>query len=574
MDIASVGRPRESAPFIQNTPVTHPAAMPATQNSADRLESSQNTASSSNYNCLACIWARIVNFFRWLFGAESNERTVRPTESAIEVTQPPSPKTVAPIQSQSSLQAQKELEKDIFIEVTQPPSPKTVAPIQSQSSLQAQKELEKDIFIEVTQPPSPKTVAPIQSQSSLQAQKELEKDIFISDDTKEALKKLMPYIVDERTSSSLQYIQVLRFQSRDHVFCLNVSAPNLVFKMARPGTHSERNGVWLTAEELTKLRFANMIKAQEVCTKHNLNLIGIPHARLFSLDATSIIAEERLNIGADADQEQQFKLSGLDETIRQIAIFIAKTGFNDVVWRNMHIRESDPAFQGSRTVMLIDLELMESASEGFYGSSNGSPGLIGCLFSEKQIEIALQVAKQFDIVSADITAERAKEKRIKELEEDQALDKFYAEKGILREPSKAIEVADLASLGLDLEEQGMINIELTDEHGKRQKIKEPVTLKQAASYVITAINKKIEENQECRSAKAKRHILLTPTQDEMLYQYNRLGLPPPPADNPLAPITKEELMQRWPWRVITALIKQGHLFKLIRENGHGYFIQA
>jgi hypothetical protein len=140
------------------------------------------------------------------------------------------------------------------------------------------------------------------------------------------------------------------------VFSLG-SIPNLIFKLKRID-----DGTDLSEQcRLSKQRFDNMVKARAVCIMNGLDLLAIPHAKKFSLsNGMILIAEERLKIDSDGNrQKEYYRYKGLEQTVRQLVRFIAKTGFSDVTWQNIPLLDTalEPPPEG-RHVALVDLEEM------------------------------------------------------------------------------------------------------------------------------------------------------------------------------------------------------------------------
>ena len=400
----------------------------------------------------------------------------------------------------------------------------------------------------------------------IDAKQKLEEGIDISQATMEKLQRLMPIIQSRGKDPEITW-----HQSSNLVFSL-ASAPNLIFKTAVPNRHIICGGRSLSAEQISEERFANMVKAYGVCLAHRLGLLVIPHAKKLNITGMTVIAEERVNINPnESAQEDLYRLPGLNNTIRQLVTFISKTGFSDVEWRNMPLIDAAPELQGDRCVALVDLEEMEDAATGIFGGLRR--GLIRCLHSEEQIDIALARAKQYGIRSPFTTPEEVKARRMEEIRSDQQLQQFYARNGILENARKPIQVADLATLGLNLEEQGDLRIREirhNGTNGERQIEfrRQPVTLREAVIDVIAQINEAINDTPENASIKGKRSILLN-THDGRLQDYDRLGLP----ENQWC-VTEEQENQIWLRKIIHALVAKGHLFKLKTSNGYGYFIQA
>jgi hypothetical protein len=355
--------------------------------------------------------------------------------------------------------------------------------------------------------------------------------------------------------------------------------------MPSQGTLVLREGQILDSKAQIDDRFDNMVKAKGVCLANHLGLLIIPHAKKFDVEVMgttyTLIAEESLDFDPDESvhEELYHKLSTeLNETACQLAIFVAKTGFNDVTWRNIPIIDEPAEFRGPRRVALIDLEHMESARNGFLGDLNGSRGLIQCV-SEEQIDSVIAEARKQGVALSEEAAKRAKEHRLKELEDDKRLRVFYTHNGIVtgKEPIQV----DLDSLGLDLTEEGQISACVRDESGvgiwKRMMLhlynpqlpkKRRVTLGEAVENVIVEMNRLIQNSSDHASTKGKRYLVLN-TNQYPFNQYLKLGLP---ADKFF--ISEEEEKQLWLHRIIQALVDKGHVFEIDKVNGYGYFIQA
>jgi len=83
------------------------------------------------------------------------------------------------------------------------------------------------------------------------------------------------------------------------------------------------------------------------------------------------------------------------------------------------------------------------------------------------------------------------------------------------------------------------------------------------------MNSLIQQTSDEKSVQGYRYFVLD-TNNTFLREYQYFGLPPGKSFNP----SKEEEKQRWLPRIIQALIEKGHIYKLDKVNGHGYFIQA
>lgn len=171
------------------------------------------------------------------------------------------------------------------------------------------------------------------------AKQELEKGIDITPATIEKIRVLMPKILKRQDdpeirwhlkhcrslSFSLPSVPNLTFQM-DHDTDLT-----LMFEMAPSGRSVLRAGVPLEIRQKAEVRFANMVKAKEVCLTDQLDRVVVPHAKKIEVDGMALIAEECVNINRENNvQEHLYIQPELNEKISQIATFIAKTGLSDV----------------------------------------------------------------------------------------------------------------------------------------------------------------------------------------------------------------------------------------------------
>lgn len=376
------------------------------------------------------------------------------------------------------------------------------------------------------------------------AKNELEKGLVLTPTTLDKINDVISKILNGEQVENIERLKGSNVFKHQEI-------PNLVFKWGHP----------LSMEE----RFENMIKAKSICLINNLGLLIIPHARKFTLNINGkewvFIAEESMDIISNESAQEEFyhKYSKeLNETARQLAIFIAKTGFNDVTPRNIPIINEAEDFHGPRRVAMIDLEHMQNEIKGFTGDANGSRGLLHCV-SEEQIDIVIDEARKNGIAISD----EDKKCRLRGLESDKKLRQFYENKGIVtgKEPIQV----DVDSLGLDLTEKGKISV---FNKVSRECEVQTVTLREVTEQVVAKINKRIQKKSDKESTKGKRYILLS-TDKKPFFQYLAFGLPP-----------KDQLFidkddkRLWFNRIIQALVEKGHVFKLIHNNAAGYSLQA
>jgi hypothetical protein len=412
-----------------------------------------------------------------------------------------------------------------------------------------------------------------EARKQIDPKQKLEKGMDISEQTAAKIQGLMPKILGEQKDDELEWLSMgnnLVFKLAQH--------PQFVFKISKPNCYRGEDKLRTGGNNKTDSRFENMVKAKEVCVANKLDLLIIPHAKKFTVNVDgndyAFIVEESLDCDPNesATEELYHKYSTkLNETARQLAIFVAKTGFNDVAWRNIPILKEAQEFQGPRRIALIDLEHMKSTVNGFIGDSS-SCGLIRCV-SEAQIDIVIAEARKQGVAITDEQARDAKNRRLQELESDKTLRTFYERNGIItgKEPIQV----DLDLLGLDLTEEGQIFVLARDEdgklimHGEKRKWEEQtITLRKATEDVITEMNMLIQNSSDQASTKGKRYFVLN-TKYDPFKDYDSLGLP---ADKSFA--NEEEKKQSWIRRIVAALVDKGHILKLNKVRGCEYFIQA
>lgn len=462
---------------------------------------------------------------------------------------------------------------DLSNEVKNPPKidPKPVDPNEPKQEIVEIKDLEKAKVeplneIQVDHPPVDPINDPKQDKIKRRekAKEELEKGLNISPTTIAKIQSLIPKILKMKEDIGIEYI------NDSKIFRLKED-PNFVFKMARSwstiNTYKDKR---LTDAELMEKRFKNMIKAKEICLANNLGLLIIPHAKkfIFKIDSRRycvLIVEESMDINPYESVQKEFyyKYSKeLTETVRQLAIFIAKSKLSEVAQRHIPLINEPEDFHGPRRVALINLERMESAILGLANIIQG--GLIGCV-SEEQIDIVIDEAQKNGIEITDNRDEYsdwnlkyAKKNRLRAIESDKQLRQFYKNKGIVngKEPIQV----DIDSLGLDLTLEEQINASQEQDFFERQPV--TLTMRQITEAVIKKINRSIEKKSDLESVEGKRHIDLG----------NNFTLEVPVGG--VFYINDQKVMKLWIDRIIKVLVDKGHLFKLNEYSDRGYLIQA
>lgn len=401
------------------------------------------------------------------------------------------------------------------------------------------------------------------------SEKELQSGVVVSEETTLKIQTCMKNILQRKEEGG---VKLYNSQGNHRVFSLD-TAPEYIFKMK-----AYKSCITMGRDDTMKARYQTMINAQVVCQTHQLGLLIIPNAKLFTVEADGeeyeIIAEKKLDLNpSESAQEQYFEeyASSLNETIRQLAVFICKTGYSDVEWRNNPVLNDAPDKFGSRKIGLIDIEEMDSKITGLFGGGLGRRGLVRCV-NEEQGKIVESVAKENGVSTSSFASVYARRK--KEIDQGDKLKQHYVKHNIVT-GSEPLQV-DVSALGLDLTEEAEIEEIVRDESGKvvlkdddcvyqTRKIK----FEEVVEGVVKEINKSIQEKPETDSVKGKRYFVLSVNRG-LLYSYNQLGL-----HTGNSYISDEDYEnKRWVRRIINALVEKEYLFNLEKVNGHGYFIQA
>lgn len=121
---------------------------------------------------------------------------------------------------------------------------------------------------------------------------------------------------------------------------------------------------------------------------YQLDRLVIPHAVMFnfkipSLSKSKILVEQKLDIST----AKSFHFE--DETARQLALFVCKTGYWDAEYRNNP--EIIGRTKNNQQLALVDLEKMDSPVSGIYGYF--SAGLYN-LFNSRQKKMLLAMAEK------------------------------------------------------------------------------------------------------------------------------------------------------------------------------------
>lgn len=322
-------------------------------------------------------------------------------------------------------------------------------------------------------------------------------------------------------------IKFYNSQGNHRVFSLE-TAPGLIFKLK---TNKARR--MLAQDDSMKARYEMMMRAQKVCHTYQLNLLVIPTAKLFVVKTDNqeceVIVERRLDINHDESmQEYDYErdADSLDEAIYQLAIFICKTGYSDVQWRNNPVIK-DVDKKGNRKIALFDIEEMDGAETGLFGGLNRR-GLVGCV-NERQCQIVKKVAEENGVSTMAFAI--AFSRRKKELEEQLKLKQHY----LARKINSADEPIEIDVLSLDF--AGLSSDKITK-------------LQMVATNLKDAINERLANSSPEESLKARRCIYININDDKRFEEILDLEY------------------------IFDKFIQMGLIYKVDKRKGHGYFIQV
>lgn len=375
---------------------------------------------------------------------------------------------------------------------------------------------------------------PLSSEDFIRSEHELQHGLSVPED---ALIKMEIYIENIIQQKEKEGFHFYHSQETRRVFELDI-APGLVFKM--------------DYFDSIKNRYQNMLYAQTIVRTHQLGLLVIPKATLLTVDVEDkkyeIIAQEKMLINQSESAQEQYCLDyadSLNETIAQLAVFICKTGYSDVIWINNPILNNSFDENGNGKIALIDLEEMQDPKMGLFGDEQR--GLVKCV-NEEQGKIVEAVAKENGICISSF--ENVYSQRIEELEEKRKLKEYYTRKGII-EGNEPVQV-----------DENHLSFPTNPETEK--------TLKDLTLYLIKGINTIISQNSSEGSIKERRSIYIN-TRDELLLNMKNALIDP----NQGHFITEEEYHEAtFLGCIVKKLQDLGAIYKLNKRNGFGYYIQA
>lgn len=376
--------------------------------------------------------------------------------------------------------------------------------------------------------PAPAPKPPFTEAELEQARLELEQGIEISDAVIALIQEKFEDICNGNDSNELESN---KHYINDRVFTLKI-APGLIFTMQRYQTHPSN------ANDM-KNRHQNIVTAQTAINKNNLNLLEVPHAKLFTVEIEGvrygIIAHEKVDFNTiESMQEQLYEEGGpnLDETVRQLATLICKTGLDTVAWRKI------PLLQGGKAA-LVNIKTMNNKEDGLLG-------LVSCV-NEEQGKMVEQIAKENGVNTARFG--EAHEKRKAAIEENRKLKEFYARKNIVKGDEPVIIDETLLSFPEDEEK-----------------------LKNLVKGLVGKINAKIKKNSPEESIKGRRTIFIDTCSHHRDYKTEHrdvVGGKDPES------FTEEEFHNAtFLGTAVTKLIELGAIHRLIYRGGRGYTLQA
>lgn len=372
----------------------------------------------------------------------------------------------------------------------------------------------------------------------------ISEDIYISEETVVKIQSSMANVLKREEDGG---VKLYSSQHSHRVFALD-AAPDFIFKMA-PGSNQS-----------IRQRYQRMINAHAVCRTHKLGLLIIPKAKLFTVKVEGkdydIIAEQKLDINPNESAQEQYYedyADSLDEAIRQLAIFICKTGYSDVERRNNPILNNSIDEHGNRKFALIDIEEIDSPEIGLFGGGWGRRGLVRCI-NEQQGQIVREVARKNGIKTSSFANAHALRKE--ELEDGKKLKQYYSTTHIERGDEPV--VVDIDSI--DFSPYSPEKVE---------------KLRKLAVDLLDAINEKTANSSPEESIKGRRHIYIDVNHDErFLRMNNKLIIEKSEEGYKRANSDEECHNATYLGFVANKFVQMGLIYKVITRNDHGYFIQA
>lgn len=383
---------------------------------------------------------------------------------------------------------------------------------------------------------------------SFVSEQELQQGISISEEIVSKIQTCMKNILDRREEGGIKFYNS---QENHRVFALDI-APGLIFKMQAYKNYIDDH------LKSMKARYQKMIDAQTIIRTHQLSLLVIPNAKLFTVNFEGeeyvIIAEKKVDINPhESAQEQYFQdyAISLNEAIRQLAIFICKTGYSDVEWRNNPVLNNSLDENGNRKIALLDIEKMDSPEIGLFGGLKRR-GLVRCV-TEEQGKIVEEVAKQNGIKMSFFADAYANRKN--EIEEGRKLKEYYSAKNIT-----------VGNESIQIDEN---LIDFSEYPEKEQE------LKKLTKELVQTINLKIATSSE-ESIKGRRYIHIN-VRTEPFKGLNNTLIDPGENEYITANAFKTDedyYNATYLGYIVKKLIELGTLYEIVKRNSHGYFLQG
>ncbi len=308
--------------------------------------------------------------------------------------------------------------------------------------------------------------------------------------------------------------------------------PNYIFRTATA-----------SSEKSILARHENMQKAAQVCRDRKLDRLVVPDTELFCVEHAGsqkrIFMEEKLDTDANVSHQEHYfnNKPNLEKTVRQLAVFICETGFDNVDWHSI------PFLQDSAEpkIGLIDLESMDDPSVGLFGCPHSKRrGLVRCV-TQSHWETIGGIAQDYGVDTDNFEA--ACRHRLRELE----LIPYHQNRGI-KTGTEALIIGENA-LGLPLaQEVSAVNI------------KSRMDVEHLLLRIVDAINSKLQASSDADTPAARRRFTLDTEESPFIDLGNRAAY---------------DKTTSWVGHILQTLVEKGYLFSYTaEEESKKYHIQA
>ena len=342
-------------------------------------------------------------------------------------------------------------------------------------------------------------------------------------------------------------ITVHTSQGNNKVFSVNGSP--FVFKYSKQKVMIEK-------------RYENIQRARAVCQNEDLEeYLAVPEAQIMVFGQHKVLVERQLDIEFvdEAKQEELFfsvDIDRLNKVLRALTIFVAKTEFSDLTFRNIPLTQGDKF-----KVALVDLEDFEGSRKGVIGDYLGfreefdyevCRGIVGCCVNKEQAERVIEIAKKMGIEISDDDKDIAIRRRVAEIKWQQKLHDFYQEKGI----KTGEEIFDLERLE---------SIDFSAYPNQEEKLK--IFVKDLINHINSSISKNRGDTKKSRrSVRINTNYGIFLRMDQTLADEN--------LDSDCFQKQEDYYEATFLGFATNALIQKKAIFGLIRRNGYGYYLQA